>query len=149
MHKLCCWAWTESWSSWVWDIVFGSSLGEGSLLWSEGNHHCFIFPPFVPVTSSWGKVSGEVIYSCSEAASHPLTLGVLPLACELRSPHGLWPARLLCPCESPGEDAGVGCHFLLQGIFPTQGLNSSHLHCEQILYSLSQEGALCLKSNGQ
>ena len=67
-------------------MIFGSSLGEGSLLWSEGNHHCFIFPPFVPVTSSWAKVSGEVIYSCSEAASRPLTLGVLPLTCELRVP---------------------------------------------------------------
>ena len=29
--------------------------------------------------------------------------------------------RLLCPWGSPGKDTGVGCHFLLQGIFPTQG----------------------------
>ena len=34
-------------------------------------------------------------------------------------PHGLWPARLLCPWGSPGKDPGGGCHFLLQGIFPT------------------------------
>ena len=27
--------------------------------------------------------------------------------------------RLLCPCDSPGKSTGVGCHFLLQGIFPT------------------------------
>ena len=32
---------------------------------------------------------------------------------------------------------GVGCHFLLQEIFPTQGLNSSLLHCRQTLYDLS------------
>ena len=32
-----------------------------------------------------------------------------------------------------------GCHFLLQGIFPTQGLNPG-LHCRQILYWLSDEG---------
>ena len=38
-------------------------------------------------------------------------------------PHGLQPARLLCPRESPGKNAGVGCHAPLQGIFPTQGLN--------------------------
>ena len=25
--------------------------------------------------------------------------------------------------ESPGKNSGVGCHSLLQGIFPTQGLN--------------------------
>ena len=29
------------------------------------------------------------------------------------------PARLLRPCDSPGKNTGVGCHSLLQGIFPT------------------------------
>ena len=28
-------------------------------------------------------------------------------------PHGLQPARLFCPCGSPGKNIGVGCHFLL------------------------------------
>ena len=32
-------------------------------------------------------------------------------------PHGLYPARLLCPWNSPDKETGVGCHFLLQGIF--------------------------------
>ena len=32
-------------------------------------------------------------------------------------------ARLLCPGDSPGKNTGGTCHFLLQGIFPTQGLN--------------------------
>ena len=31
--------------------------------------------------------------------------------------------RLLCPQDSPGKNTGVSCHFLLQGIFPTQDLN--------------------------
>ena len=39
-------------------------------------------------------------------------------------PHGLQPARLFCPWKSPGKNTGVGCHFLLQVIFPTQGQNS-------------------------
>ena len=43
-------------------------------------------------------------------------------------PHRLQPARLLCPWNSLGENAGVGCHFLLQGIFPTQVLNPCLLH---------------------
>ena len=34
--------------------------------------------------------------------------------------HGLYPARLLCPWNSPGKNPGVGCHSLLQRIFPTQ-----------------------------
>ena len=38
-------------------------------------------------------------------------------------PHGLEPSRLLCPWNSSGKNTGVGCHFLLQGIFPTQGFN--------------------------
>ena len=43
-------------------------------------------------------------------------------------PHGLQPARLLCPWDSPGNSTGVGCHALLQRIFPTQGSNPSVLH---------------------
>ena len=37
--------------------------------------------------------------------------------------YGLKPVRLFCPWDSPGESPEVGCHFLLQGIFPTQGSN--------------------------
>ena len=37
--------------------------------------------------------------------------------------HGLWPAKLLRPWNFPGKITGVGCHFLLQRIFPTQGFN--------------------------
>ena len=49
-------------------------------------------------------------------------------------PHGLHPARLLWPWDSPGKNTGVGHHALLQGIFPTQGLNPRLLHCRHILY---------------
>ena len=42
-------------------------------------------------------------------------------------------ARLLCPWDSRGRDAGVGCHSLLQGIFPTQRSNPGLPHCRQIL----------------
>ena len=42
--------------------------------------------------------------------------------------HELWPARLLCPWDSPGKNTGVGCHFLLQEIFLTQELNPHLLH---------------------
>ena len=41
---------------------------------------------------------------------------------------GLYPTRLLWPWDFPGKNTGVGCHFLLQRIFPTQGLNP-HLLC--------------------
>ena len=56
-------------------------------------------------------------------------------------PHGLEPARLLSPWDSPGKNTGVGCHALLQRIFLTQGSNPGILHCRQILYRLSHQGS--------
>ena len=44
--------------------------------------------------------------------------------------------------NSPGKNTGVGCHALLQGIFPTQGSNPGLLHCRQILYWLCHQGTL-------
>ena len=58
-------------------------------------------------------------------------------------PRELQPARLLCSWDSPGEHTGVGCHFLLQGIFSTQGLNPGLLHCRQVVYGLSYRGSPC------
>ena len=43
--------------------------------------------------------------------------------------------------SSPGKKTGVGCHSLLQRIFPTQGLNPLLPRGRQILYNLSQEGS--------
>ena len=42
--------------------------------------------------------------------------------------------RLLCPWNSPVKNIGVGCHALLQGICPIQGLNPGLLHCRQIFF---------------
>ena len=38
-------------------------------------------------------------------------------------------------------NTGVGCHFLLQGIFPALGLNTGLPYCRQILYQLSHKGS--------
>ena len=43
--------------------------------------------------------------------------------------------------ESPGKNTGMSCHFLLQGIFPTQGWKRGLLHCRQTLYHLSYQGS--------
>ena len=43
-------------------------------------------------------------------------------------PHGIQPARLLCLWDFPDKNTEAGCHFLLQGIFLTQGLNLSLWH---------------------
>ena len=52
-------------------------------------------------------------------------------------PHGLQHTVFLCAWHSPGKNTGVGCHALLQGIFPTQGSNQHLLRlltCRQVLY---------------
>ena len=64
-------------------------------------------------------------------------------------PHGLQLTGLLCPWDFPGKSTGVGCHFLLQGIFPTQGSNPGLLHCRQILYHLSHQGNPSVHSRWQ
>ena len=51
-------------------------------------------------------------------------------------PHGLY-----SPWNSPGQNTGVGSIALLQGNFPTFGLNPGLPHCRQILYQLSYQGS--------
>ena len=61
----------------------------------------------------------------------------------------LWSHRLQPPPppassvhgDSPGKNTGVGCHFLVQGIFPTEGSSSGLPHCRRILYHLIHQGS--------
>ena len=46
---------------------------------------------------------------------------VTKLCLTLLQPRGLQPARVLCPWDFPDKNTGAGCHFLLQGMFPTWG----------------------------
>ena len=71
----------------------------------------------------WKQVKVLVIKSC-------LTL-CNPIDCS--------PPDSSVPGASPGNNTGVGCHTLLQGIFPTHGANPGLLHCRQILYHLIHE----------
>ena len=76
-------------------------------------------------------LSANIIYPSSEVAQTCMS--------DSSGPHGLQPSRLLCPWDFPGKSTGVGCHFLLQGIFPNQGLNLGLPHCRQTLYPLSHQ----------
>ena len=51
------------------------------------------------------------------------------------------PLTIYSPWNSPGQNTGVGRLLLLQGIFPTQGLNPGLPDCKQILYQLSDKGS--------
>ena len=78
------------------------------------------------------RENGSLFVVCSVSRS------VVP---DSLRPHGLQPTRLFCLWDFPGKDTGVGCHFLLQGIFPTQGSNPGLLHCRRIPYRLSYKGS--------
>ena len=69
------------------------------------------------------KTSSQLSSMISESESCSLMLDFL-------QPHGLW--RSLW--NSPGQNTGVGYHALLQGVFPTQGLNPGLPYCRWILY---------------
>ena len=66
-------------------------------------------------------VFGEIIHDLEFKAM--LVRVSLTVVSDSFRPHGLYPPRLLCPWDFPGKNTGVGHHFLLHGIFPTQGSN--------------------------
>ena len=71
--------------------------------------------------------------------------GMLLCCCQVMSdslePHELYPARLLSSWDFPGKNTGMGCHFLLQGIFLTQGLNPCILDSKTDSVLLSHQGS--------
>ena len=78
--------------------------------------------------------------SCVSVCVHPQSC---PTLCD---PMDRGPPRLLCPRNSPGKNTGVGCHFLLQGIFPTQGSNPHLLHWQVDSLPLHHLGSPCISS---
>ena len=77
----------------------------------------------------WRKGSSSSFKNLLNQHRHPVFPLVTCVSCvtsvvsDPLQPHGLQPTRLFCPWAFPGKNTGVGCHFLLQGIFVTQGLN--------------------------
>ena len=69
---------------------------------------------------------------------------VLKSCQTLLQSHGLWPSRLFCPWDFPGNNTRMGCHFLLQGIFLTQGLNLCFLYWQVNSLPLSHLGSFYL-----
>ena len=65
-----------------------------------------------------------------------------PMDCSL-------PGSSVHPWDFPSKSTGVGCHFLLQGIFLTQGSNLGLLHCRQMLYHLSHHGVRMGEDNSK
>ena len=84
---------------------------------------------------------GIKLVSLMSPALAGVSEGVKLLSCfRLFATPWMVATRLLCPWDFPGKSSGVDCHFLLQGIFPTQGSNPGLRHCRQTLYHLSHQG---------
>ena len=128
------------WHHWLNAHEFGWTLGVGD---GQGGLVC---------CDSWGRKESdaterlnwtEVFISITKFVFLPLTLQELHFAPIILCVKCVWsrsvvsdslrPHGLLRPWDSPGKNTGVGCHFLLQGIFPTQGLNRGLLHWRQML----------------
>ena len=101
--------------------------------------YIFVWPnrtSLVAHTTEWLHFASWPMISCCLARLCCVSHSVMS---DSLQPHGLWPTRPLDPLNSPGKNIGVGCHSLLQGIFPTQGLNPGLLHHRQILYHVSHQ----------
>ena len=110
----------------------GQNTGVGSLSLLQG---------ISPLGEPWGRFSialaqkflgfsRHVVWTNpKEHLGQPSSCSCLCSAVSISvRPRGLGPARLLCPWDCPGKSTGVGCHFLLQGIFLTQGSNPRLLY---------------------
>ena len=87
----------------------------------------YFLPPFAHVAVFW-RGSEQLLYCCWWCLL-------------LRPPWRVAPQTLLS-WDFPGKNTGVGCHFLLQRIFSTQGLSPCLLHCRQsLIYPLSHQGS--------
>ena len=100
---------------------------------------------FVPIKSCWKEEQFSflpwpvwsfcdklLLKNCVETFSHSVMSNSL-------WPHGLQPARLLCPRNFPGKNMGVGCHSFLQGIFLIHGVNLCLLHWQADSLPLSHQ----------
>ena len=94
--------------------------------------YIYIFIWLVPETCprSFPQTGDTIIKSFEDENESPSVMS-----------NSLWPHGLYSPWNSPGQNTGVGSLSLLQGIFPTQGLNPGLPHCRQILYQLSHQGS--------
>ena len=108
------------------DPMDRSPPGSSALGFSRQEYWSGVPLPF-PCTRSYLKCK----YSWEEVTHYTIAFivccSVAKSCLTLLQPHRLQPAMLLRPWDSPGKNTRVGCHFLLQGIFLTQGSNSSLL----------------------
>ena len=106
------------------------------------------------VAHTYTQADGGTPYTVLNITQRASYMCVCVYACMLTrsdslQPHGMQPTRFLCPWDFPSK-YWVGCHFLLQGIFLTQGSNPCLLrllHCRWILYHCITGEKVCIYNN--
>ena len=100
-------------------------------VWSVGNEHRWVW---LDTVGLWWWVACSMTRALCVCVSHLVMSDSVTL----------WTRAYQVPLsmDFPGKNTGVGCHFLLQGIFLTQGSNPGLPHCRQILYCLSHQRRL-------
>ena len=158
LHLILCDTWTVACQAslsmgfsrqeyWNW-VAISSSRGSSQPKDGTLSHLCLLgwpagslplVPPGRPIVHhlqahlsllSWDKFSNSFIRNQSVKV---LVTQLCPTLCDSTDCG-------LCPWDFTGKNTGVGWHFLLKGIFPTQGLNPSLPHCRWIPYHLSHCG---------
>ena len=99
-------------------------IGQIALTLTQDKVFCLLMPSF-----HLDEVSESFSYEVKESESVSRSVSL-----TLRD-------SMVYPWNFPGKNTGVGRHSLLQGIFPTQGLNPGLLHCRQILHRLNHQGS--------
>ena len=128
---------TEPWRSCSWDVPEvhrrpGFPCAWGCAVFSEfaalrrlcikSSDSRFAIPVLVYLSESREKAVRQK--SIQKWAEYKLlSFSRLATSDSLATPWTVAPLRLLCLWDFSGENAGVGCHFLLQGIFPAPGWN--------------------------
>ena len=107
-----------------WKEVWWAKWGFSGLWWSCSYNKARYQPP-----GSWEPSYRDNM--CLVAQWYPTLYDHMDCSPPGSSVHG----------DSPGKNTGVGCHTLLQGIFPSQGSNPGLPHCRWIFYHLSHQGS--------
>ena len=139
-----------------WQFPFPSSFSPLPVFFPEWGSRS---PPTVSRPELGRNFVGPFGLGSSSVAVLESTQNGAPLQSAAASGHGhtlmkvKWLSRIwlfanpwTITCQAPlsmrfsRQEFGVGCHFLLQGIFPAQGSNPGLQHCRQALYRLSHQG---------
>ena len=112
----------------------GSSLGEGHV--NQIQYSCLGIP--MDREAWWPTVLGiakSQTWLSMQVWKYIYGGGLLPKSCPNLVTQWTVAHAQQAPLswDFPGKNTGVGCHLLLQGIFPAQGTNLGLLNCGQIL----------------